>query len=180
MADTTTQTVTDILNEYGAEVVSELTDNIERDGKVATGNLSSSIRFQVKLVGKQYVFELFMADYWKFVDKGRRPGKPPPRLAILKWLTAKRIGSFVTGKGKNKSVGKKSILATNLQAQKSLAYLIGRSIAKHGTKGSGFYTKAFAPGHSGDTANLEEALSEALQRDVKVMIEEVKQEIANG
>lgn len=180
MADTTTKTVTDVLNRYGAEVTAELTDNLEFDKKNATGNLSESIRYQVKILGKQYVFELFMADYWKWVDKGRRAGKAPPQKAILQWLTDKRVGSFIRGQGKNKAVGNKSILATNLQAQRSLAYLISRKIAKHGIKGSGFYTNTFKPGHAGDTEPLEKELSEALQRDVKVMIEEVKQEMAKG
>lgn len=183
---TTTKTVTDILNEYGAKVEAELTDNLEFDGKLATGKLKDSVRYRVVILGKQYVFEIFMEEYWKYVDKGRRAGKPPPQKAILGWLTAKRIGSFDLGKRKtntgkgikgNESVGKKSIMSTVLQQQKALAFLIARKIGKHGTKGSGFYTNTFKSGHAGDIEPLEQELSELLERDVKVMIEEVKQEI---
>lgn len=177
MAVTNTTTVADVLNEYGAKVTAELTDNLEHDRKNASGNLSSSIKFQVRIVGQLYTFELTMAEYWKFVDKGRRPGKFPPREAILQWMTNKRIGSFLRGSGKNKAVGKKSILATNLQAQRSIAYLIGRKIARKGIKGSGFYTDTFKSGHAGDVKTLEESLSLLLERDVKVMIEEIKEQM---
>lgn len=170
-------TVSDILDEYGIKVVSELTDNLEFSRSNASGNLSASIRYRTIILGQLYAFELYMEDYWKYVDQGRRAGKMPPIQSILQWLTNKRLGSYIYGKGRNKSAGKKSILATNLQAQRSLAYVIARKIGKKGTKGTGFYSSTFKPGHAGDVKALEAALSEVLQRDVKISIQEIKQEI---
>lgn len=172
-----TETVQDILEDFGISLVAESQDNLEFYGHVATGGLKDSIRHKVSIFGTLYNMEIFMAPYWKWVDKGRRPGKFPPMKSILSWLTAKRIGSFIYGKGKNKAVGKKSILATNLQAQRSLAYLIARKIHKFGTKPTNFWTDAMKPGHSGDFKPLEERLSELLKRDVKVVIQEIKDEI---
>lgn len=36
-------------------------------------------------------FEIFIADYAKYVISGRRPGTPPPVSAILEWMRRKKI-----------------------------------------------------------------------------------------
>lgn len=170
-------TVIDVLDEYGQRLVSELRDNLEFGRHISSGELSSSIRYKSTILGSIYYWELFMADYWKFVDKGRRPGKYPPKSAILNWMTNKRIGSFIRGKGANKAVKGGSVLATNFMEQKRIAYLIQRKIAKRGTPATNFYTNAMKPNHAGDVKNLESDLSDLLKKDIKVTIEEIKDEI---
>lgn len=181
MAEITTfPTVSAILEDYGTRLILELSKNLEtpwrrRSGlvynSVATGKLKSSIDFRTVIFGSLYSFELYMEDYWKWVDKGRPKGNAPPIKAILNWLTARRFGHYVYGYGKNPGRSKKSIIATNYQAQKQLAYGIAVAIEKHGTEGSHFFSNCFLPGHSGDVQALEQEFLESLGLDIKVSLE---------
>jgi len=173
--DNIKKAVIDVLNNYGINVVAEIQDNIEHEGHVATGRLKDSVRFKVNVAGQICYFELYLADYWKYVEYGRKPGKMPPVNAILTWMGYKRIGSYITGKGKNPAVGKKSILATNLREQRSIAYLIARKIAKRGIKPTGFFSRAFNPNHSGDRMKLQKDLSSVLKTEVIVTIKQLKE-----
>lgn len=165
--------LTGILSNYGARVQAELQDNLELANHNASGKLSSSIRFRVKNFKDIRWFELYMEDYWKWVDSGRKPGKMPPVQNILAWLDAKRISVTAYGYGKNKAVGRKSIISTDLYKTRAKAWAIAKHIAKYGTKPTHFYSDTMKPGHSGDISTLELELSAMLERDVKVVIAEV-------
>lgn len=58
-----------------------------------------------------------------FKDRGRGPGKAPPPQAILGWVQFKGIGGTP-------------------RERKQIAFLIGRKIARKGTKGPHLYDKA--------------------------------------
>ena len=177
--------VEEILNDYGERVVAALKDNLVFDKKTASGGLSDSIKFVIKFIGTEYVFELYLADYYKWVDKGRGPtrsgggakgqpldwSKPSLRKKILEWMMYKRITpSAAEGYGKNKSAGKVS-LASDIKAARSMAYLISRKIHKEGYEGSGFFSKVFEPGGPGSIANLEAQLSQAIGKAIKVELQ---------
>lgn len=65
------------------------------------------------------------ADWWYWVDFGRKPGKFPNLTSIKKWINDKPIGTW------------------NGITPDSQAYLIGRSIQKYGTQGTNFMEKAW-------------------------------------
>ena len=67
------------------------------------------------------------ADYWKWAEYGRKPGKFPPIEKIKEWIKVKPILPRPTD-------GK-------LPTENQLAFLIARKIATKGTKGSGVYAK---------------------------------------
>ena len=63
-----------------------------------------------------------MADYWQYVENGRKSGKFPPLDKILDWIRVKQIlPTEINGK---------------LPTERQLAYLIGRKISEEGTEGT--------------------------------------------
>lgn len=61
------------------------------------------------------------------VERGRRPGKPPPPGPIAYWLYRKGI-------------------VTDRKKIRSAAYLVARAIGRRGTKGAGMFWKGFEAG----------------------------------
>ena len=99
-------------------------NNLQSHNRVASGNLINSIKTTLKISdGSQFEVTLHVADYYWYVDKGRRAGKQPPPDAILKWIETKPILPRPDTRGK-------------LPSNKQLAYLIGRKIGKYGTVGT--------------------------------------------
>lgn len=88
-------------------------------GKVATGQLTNFI-YGVEQDGKMFSIVFNLQDYWKYVENGRLAGKQPPIDAIAKWITVKPI---IPRAVRNK-----------VPSVKQLAFLIARSIGKHGIK----------------------------------------------
>lgn len=88
-------------------------------GHKATGKLIGSVKASVQIGSTQYIGELRLEDYWKYIEYGTKPHWPPKN-AILKWIQAKPIlPRAING-----------ITPSNDQ----LAYLIGRKISRTGTK----------------------------------------------
>ena len=80
-----------VLEKYGEEVRNLYQDNLIRADKIATGALLNSVEFSVEQYGRRFDVVLTLADYWKWVEEGRKPGKMPPPSAILKWVLAKPV-----------------------------------------------------------------------------------------
>lgn len=107
------------LEEFSKEFVALYKNKLQRDNKKATGELINSIKGEIVDGGTVFTFQIELADYWKWIENGTKPHWPPVD-AIKKWIVAKPIiPKEVSG-----------IKPTNDQ----LAYLIGRKIAKDGTK----------------------------------------------
>lgn len=107
------------LEEFSKEFVALYKNKLQRDNKKATGELINSIKGEIVDGGTVFTFQIELADYWKWIENGTKPHWPPVD-AIKKWIVAKPIiPREVSG-----------IKPTNDQ----LAYLIGRKIAKDGTK----------------------------------------------
>lgn len=105
----------EILNQFfDAVIESIINDAAEKRQKIPV----TSFGYQTTNSGGQ----MFAASYFKYLVKGRRPGKQPPLDAMLKYVqdnpqrlsAAKQQFKYITEQG--------------------LAFLIGRSIAKKGTE----------------------------------------------
>src|SRR6476469_3867445 len=81
--------VNSLLQKHGQEIVDQLGKALPKSSD-ATRTLRQSIRFTVKPSGMAYNFQLILADYYEWVDKGRKAGKMPPVDEIVKWTAAKR------------------------------------------------------------------------------------------
>lgn len=81
-----------VADDFGESLVEELKFQIANKDKFATGNLADSMYYEVRTGDGKAVVAVIAADYFRFVDKGRRPGgKMPPDKAIRKWVRVKGI-----------------------------------------------------------------------------------------
>jgi hypothetical protein len=158
------------LNQAGKVLISALGKALPRTTD-ATKELRQSIRFTIRPFGLTYTFELYLADYYEYVDKGRRAGKMPPVDSIIKWIADKR---FVFNKGKlqrNTANSKLVKVSDNLSLSKKIGWAIARKIAREGTKGNQFYSSTVPPW----VENLKKELPKILKRDILIEIREAVQ-----
>lgn len=80
------------LARYGDEIVELMKNELQRHGKVATGELINTMKsYTEQEDDKQYLYVDFK-DYGVYVDSGRRPGqKRPPLQAIREWIDVRGI-----------------------------------------------------------------------------------------
>jgi len=103
---------------WAQQVVTNAKSILIRNNKRASGKLINSIRYQVAPDGN---IKFFYAEEGKYVEQGRRPGdRFPPPAPIERWIRQKGI------KGISKD-GKPI-------SDKSLTFLISRSIARKGIR----------------------------------------------
>jgi hypothetical protein len=107
--------VDEILTALGTRITSKLKEDIEKKrvtkyGAVnASGALRDSVRFEVE----KGVLRVYALDYSFYLEKGRKPGKFPPREPIINWIKSKGLSFDIP--------------------INSLAFLIQRKIAQKGT-----------------------------------------------
>lgn len=148
-------TIKEITNLFAAA----LKDKLEENGSNATHQLSNSIKDIVKFDGKYLTVSIQLEDYYKYVENGRKAGKFPPVDAIKKWITIKPV----IPRGKNGKV----------PTENQLTYLIGRKIAREGTRANPFLAptirdfklvdKIYAAVNSMLTDEINKAVSEELK-----------------
>lgn len=110
-----------VLEDYGMKVRNLYQDNlIERDG-IASGKLLNTVEFQVSQNGMEFEVSLTLQDYWKYLEYGTKPHWPPVS-KLLEWVRIKPVIPRPDAEGR-------------IPTPESLAYLIGRKIAKFGTRG---------------------------------------------
>lgn len=147
-----------VLTDFVKKVTKSATDNLDKDGINASMALRQSIIIiPVRQMGKDYVVEIEMDSYWKYVNEGvqgavsgaKAIGSPfkyttkmPPRASIADWITDKGI----------KVDGKRG---ERMQPRERLAASIQRNVYRFGTKRTLFFDKA-----------LPESLQKALVEDV--------------
>lgn len=115
-----------VLNEFGLELIAKYKDKLAQQD-YTEGELFKTIKLEgIKYNNGIFNIEINIADYWKYIEYGRRAGaKMPPVNVIEKWITKKNIiPRPITLKS-----GKQVIPTT-----KSLAFVIARSIGIKGIK----------------------------------------------
>lgn len=148
----------DILRELGENVREGYVNKLIRNGRPTTENtLASTVTSTVEVNGTTYSVVLNLQEYWKYVEEGTRPHWPPPS-AILHWIEVKPVIPRPDEKGR-------------IPTPKQLAYLIGRKIAREGTKGTHDLKETT------DTilGYYEDRIKEALETDCLRYIEKVMQ-----
>lgn len=148
----------EILRELGENVREGYVNKLIRNGRPTTENtLASTVTSQVEVNGTTYSVVLNLQEYWKYVEEGTRPHWPPPS-AILHWIEVKPVIPRPDEKGR-------------IPTPKQLAYLIGRKIAREGTKGTHDLKETT------DTllGYYEDRIKEALETDCLRYIEKVMQ-----
>lgn len=140
--------LTHTIDEMCRELLQEYVSNLRSNGHEATGELANSATYDLNVSGNAIQITISLAEYWKYVEYGRRPGKFPPPDAILNWITTKGILPTTDSNGK-------------LPTTQSLVFLIGRKIAEHGIEGTHDFEKA----QNTILARYESRLADALTKD---------------
>lgn len=112
------------LDKFGKALISQYKNNLD-NLDITSGALVDSLSYNVSVEGQDFLVNINLEHYWKWVGNGRGPGKFPPIESLEKWITAKHI----TPQPMTLKSGK-----TVIPTMKSLAFLIARSIAKYGTQ----------------------------------------------
>ena len=134
--------------------ISVLVDKISNQYREAlkerrAGGRLESFSTEITIEDEHFKVYFNLEEYWKFVERGRAPGKQPPISAIENWIRIKPvIPNAVNGK---------------VPDTRQLAYLIARKIGRVGTP-------AFYPLHttltSQDTENIISAIKQEIVKQI--------------
>lgn len=150
------ENLTSVLNDFGKFLVEEYKDNLILEDVNASDNLYNSVTYMVERNDKTFEVKLSLADYWVFVEKGRRAGgKFPPVSAIERWIEVKPVLPRPMSNGK---------LPTN----KQLAYLIGRKIAIEGISPKPLLQRSVDDVWNNMREFISEALAKDLQKEINI------------
>ena len=141
------------LKEYAEAIRDQYKDNLERDNRRATGDLITSINSKVIVDGNEYIIELQLEDYWKYVEWDTSPHIPPVN-KILEWVRVKPVLPRPMKNGK-------------LPTEQQLAWMIADKISKEGTEGTHDLEDALAE------VDYETIIEEALEADVMDCFDEL-------
>lgn len=111
-----------VLRQYAGEVRELYRQHLIEADRLASETLLNSVTTEVTTDEGTYLVTMTLADYWKFVEYDTAPHWPPPS-SLLQWIKVKPVLPRPDKKGR-------------LPKPEQLAYLIGRKIAREGTKGS--------------------------------------------
>ena len=142
------------LNILVQELLQQYKANLTSKGK-GNGELVSSSTANITLNDMTYSIELNLADYWKYVEYGRQPGKFPPPDAIKKWITVKGIlPREINGR---------------LPSENQLSYLIGKKISNNGLQGEPLLADAIQKSKITERAEdlISDYFSEEINKELK-------------
>ena len=112
--------VVQFLNDFGKELADKYKRKLVNDDAIDTSKLLNSIRYIFNNNNTSFEISMEMAEYWKYVENGRKSGKFPPISEIREWVKVKPvIPRPYNGK---------------LPTENQLAFLIARSISKKGIR----------------------------------------------
>lgn len=132
----------DIVNQF----VDAYKTAITSSGHNASGTLQNSVQGFVDFDGRYFSVNLNIAEHWKNLEYGRKPGKFPPIDKIREWIRIKPVlPRAINGK---------------LPTENQLAYLIGRKIA----------TKGIQPTHLLEKTVENFALEKKIYNELEILI----------
>lgn len=141
------------LAQYAQAIADQYKQNLEDSGRRASGELVSSVNTKVVVDGNEYVIELELQDYWKYVEEGTKPHFPPVS-KILEWVKVKQILPTPMANGK-------------LPTEQQLAWMIAKKIDRVGTEGSNDLE------HTMEEVDYNAIIEEALDADIMESLDEI-------
>lgn len=143
------------LNSFIEDFINTYKGLLIRDNKKASGNLISSLKpVSIEFANNKYQCSIQIAEYWKYVEYGRRPGKFPPINNILNWI-------------KIKPVIPRPMNGLKPPTEPQLAFLIARKIARDGIKAGNQFTEAL----NLTWTKWEQTISDAISQDLSQAID---------
>ena len=183
-------TVEAMIGLYAKEVIEATQKNLDAEKKQSTGNLASSFTIRKVGEGKKFAIEVLAADYLKFVDLGvqgvdgakninttspfRFKYANPSRKhvkAIQKWILQNNVKARATDVSEYGKVGGERRIG-----EKTLAYIIAKSIKKKGLKKTGVWSKAW----DATFKDFNEQVAKAVGNDIQITLQTMNKIINSG
>ena len=142
------------LNDFGNFIITTYKSELEAE-KMNNGELYRNIKYSVSTGTGGWVISVSLADYWKYIENGRRAGaKMPPLDVIEKWIDVKQIKphSMTLKSGK-----------TVIPTPPQLPFLIARSIGQRGIPPKPLFKKSFEAAKK----QFIQVIKDAITQDIK-------------
>ena len=142
------------LNDFGDFIITNYKSQLEAE-QMNNGELYRTISYSVSTVSSGWVISISLADYWKYIENGRRAGaKMPPVSAIENWINVKQIvpHSMTLKSGK-------TVIPTIPQ----LSFLIARSIGRRGIPPKPLFKNSFEAAKQ----QFIQVIKDAITQDIK-------------
>lgn len=147
--------VVQFLNDFGKELADKYKRNLVNDDAIDTSKLLNSIKYIFNNNNTSFEISMEMAEYWKYVESGRKSGKFPPISAIREWVKVKPvIPRPYNGK---------------LPTENQLAFLIARSISKKGIRPRPIFNDSL----DDVMRDFENGLEDAFTKDVEAEMDKI-------
>lgn len=99
----------------------------------ASGDLSKSLRYEIKEVQGNILVVFYALEHWYYVNFGRKAGKGMPVDILNSWIEKKPV--------RPQQGGGAGFAKNTPQARRALGFLINRKIKNFGIEGNRFFTK---------------------------------------
>ena len=145
------------LNDFGNFIITNYKSQLEAE-QMNNGELYRTISYSVSTGTGGWVISVSLADYWKYIEAGRRAGaKMPPVSAIENWINVKQIKphSMTLKSGK-------TVIPTIPQ----LSFLIARSIGRRGIPPKPLFKNSFEAAKR----QFIQVIKDAITQDIKESI----------
>ena len=141
------------LREFGKFIVTNYKSQLEAE-QMNNGELYRTIKYSVSTGNSGWVISVSLANYWKYIEYGRRPGKMPPLDVIEKWIDVKQIKphSMTLKSGK-----------TVIPTPPQLPFLIARSIGRRGIAPKPLFKNSFEAAKK----QFIQVIKDAITQDIK-------------
>ena len=144
------------LNDFGNFIITNYKSQLEAE-QMNNGELYRTISYSVSTGNSGWVISVSLADYWKYIEYGRRPGKMPPVSAIENWINVKQIipHSMTLKSGKK-------VIPTIPQ----LSFLIARSIGRRGIPPKPLFKNSFEAAKQQFIQVIEDAITQDIKENL--------------
>lgn len=181
------------LSNYIVTFLTKASDNLKKNNSITTGDLDSSLDFELVKNKDGYLINFKALDYFKFVDKGvrgagssRKNNTSPYSFkyitpsknhvtAIEKWIIRNRLTATRRDVNKYGRTKRESKAIDPTKGRQQLAYIIAKSIKREGLYETGFWSDAFDETFK----DFGIKMSAALGRSITVNLEKMKEDLAN-
>ena len=144
------------LNDFGNFIVTNYKSQLDAE-QMNNGELYRTISYSVSTGTGGWVISVSLAEYWKYIEYGRRPGKMPPVSAIENWIKVKQIlpRPLTLKSGK-------SVVPTIPQ----LSFLIARSIGQRGIPPRPLFKHSFEDAKKQFIQVIEDAITQDIKESL--------------
>ena len=169
-------TITQVLEDFGNEMQTDLKAELVKDGAYVSGDLAEQIEFTSVINGQGFVFSLRLKDYYDYVNKGVS-GTDKKRNTPYSYMSSSKIPFYFAKQWMNNKglFLPKGTAFTSLATKKtykvgdrdSQAFAMARSWKEKGIKGNHFYDNVVTEAR---LDKLSQDLASAAAGDLKIAL----------